>query len=96
MDPPLLIFCLFDLIQQSFSYIGTGLPGLNQYLKLGLMCLAQGHNTVTPVRFEPAGPFESSTLPLSHCTLCQCILEIPSVKYGLMHELRLTNKQKIT
>ena len=29
------VICLFDLIftshQQSFSYIGTGLPGLNQY-----------------------------------------------------------------
>ena len=33
-----------------------GLPGLNQYLKHGLMCLAQGHNAVTPVRFEPATP----------------------------------------
>ena len=32
-----------------------GLPGLNQYYgKQGLMCLAQGHNTVTPVRLEPA------------------------------------------
>ena len=24
--------------------------------KLGLMCLAQGHNTVTPVRLEPVAP----------------------------------------
>ena len=24
--------------------------------KLGLMCLAQGHSTVTPVRLEPAAP----------------------------------------
>ena len=30
--------------QQSFSYLGTGLPGL--------MCLAQGHNAVSPVRLE--------------------------------------------
>ena len=30
------------------------------------MCLAQGHNAVTPVRLEPFG-LESSTLPLSHC-----------------------------
>ena len=29
------------------------------------MCLAQGHNTVTPVRLEPAAP---QTPPLSHCT----------------------------
>ena len=32
------------------------------------MCLAQGHNTVTLVRLEPAAPpLQSSTLPLSHC-----------------------------
>ena len=61
---------MFDLIlsshQQSFRYKGTGLPGLNQYLA-GINVLAQGHNTVTPVRLEPR-PFglESSTLPLSH------------------------------
>ena len=30
--------------QQSFSYLGMGLPGL--------MCLALGHNIVTPVRLE--------------------------------------------
>ena len=50
-------FCLFDLIlyihQQSFSYIGTGLPGLNQYLAR-INALAQGHNAVTLVRLEPA------------------------------------------
>ena len=30
----IVLFCLFDLImshQQSFSYVGTGLPGLIQY-----------------------------------------------------------------
>ena len=32
----------------------VGLPGLNQYYKQGLMCLAPGHNAVTPVRLEPA------------------------------------------
>ena len=45
--------------QQSFSFKGTGLPGLNQcctIIKLGLMCLAQGHNAETPVRLEPAAP----------------------------------------
>ena len=32
------------------------------------MCLAQGHNTVTPVGLEPSAlGLESSTLPLSHC-----------------------------
>ena len=25
--------------------------------KLGLMCLAQGHNAVTPVRLEPRAPW---------------------------------------
>ena len=38
------LFCLFDLIlfcpsQQSFSYAGTGLPGLNQYFaKIKVSC----------------------------------------------------------
>ena len=49
--------CLFDLIltshQQSYSYKGTGLPGLNQYLAR-INVLAQGHNAVPPVRLEPA------------------------------------------
>ena len=47
--------CLFDLIlshQQSFSYIGTSLLGLNQYLAR-INVLAQGHNLVMPVRLEP-------------------------------------------
>ena len=36
--------------------------------KLGLMCLPQEHNSVTPVRLEPRPlSLESSTLPLSHC-----------------------------
>ena len=36
--------------------------------KLGLICLAQGHNTLTPVRLKPAAPrSRASTLPLSHC-----------------------------
>ena len=51
--------------QQSFSYKGTGLPGLNQYLAR-INVFAQGHNPMTPVRFNP-GPLglESSTIPLS-------------------------------
>ena len=37
--------------------------------KQGLMCLAQGHKAVTPVRLKTLQPLhlESSTLPLSHC-----------------------------
>ena len=59
--------------QQSFSYTGMGLPGLNQ-TKLGLLCLAQGHNTVVTVRLEPAAPWSqvkhSTTEPLrSHMLL---------------------------
>ena len=55
----------FTSHQQSYSNVRTGLPGLNQHY-LGLMCLAQRHNAVTPVRLEPAAfGLESSTLPLS-------------------------------
>ena len=39
----------------SFSYIGTGLLGLNQYLAR-INVLAQGHNAVTLVRMEPMAP----------------------------------------
>ena len=39
--------------------------------KQGSMCLAQGHNAVTPVRLHP----ETSTLPLSHCAPSQMIME---------------------
>ena len=45
----------FTSNQQSFSYIGTGLPGLNQYLAR-INVPAQGHNTVIPMRLEPATP----------------------------------------
>ena len=32
------------------------------------MCLAQGHNTLTPVRLKPSAPQSRvNTLPLSHC-----------------------------
>ena len=55
----------------SFRYIGTGLPGLNQYLAR-INVLAQGHNAVTPVRLEPMAPQSwakhSNTEPL--CYLC--------------------------
>ena len=38
-----------------FSYIGIGLPGLNQYLAR-INVIAQGHNAVTPVRPDPMAP----------------------------------------
>ena len=47
------LICFFTSHQQSFNYKGTGLPGLNQYLAR-INVLAQGHNTVTPVRLKPA------------------------------------------
>ena len=49
--------------QQSFSYKGTGLPGFNQYLAR-ISVLAQGHNTVTPVRLKPVAP----QFPVKHST----------------------------
>ena len=54
-----LFVCLvlfFTSHQQSFSYIGTCLPGLNYSTKLGLMCPAQGYDIVTNMRLEPAAP----------------------------------------
>ena len=54
--------CLFD-----FSYKGTGFPGLSQY-KSRINVLAQGHNTVTPMRLKCAAPWSrdkhSTTEPL--------------------------------
>ena len=42
-------------VSNFFSHVGTGLLGLNQYLAEDLIkCLAQGHNTVPPVRHKPA------------------------------------------
>ena len=65
-----VLFVWFDslhLSQQVFSFVRTGIPGMNQS-KQGLMCLAQGHNTLTPVSLQPITPrLKSSTLPLSHC-----------------------------
>ena len=56
---PVLI-CLFDFIlyipSTIFQLCRDGLPWLNR-TKLGLMYLAQGHNTVKPVRLEPAAPW---------------------------------------
>ena len=55
----------------SFSYIGMGLPWLNQYLAK-INVLAQGYNAVTLVRLEPMAPRSkvkhSTTDPL--CSLC--------------------------
>ena len=74
-DTRSLIICLFvrfdsfHTSHQSFSYVGVELS-----TKLGLMCLAQGHNPVTLVNsnLRPFG-LESSTLPLSHWAPCSLI-----------------------
>ena len=53
--------------KQSFSYKGWIFLGRTS-TKLGLMCLAQGYNAVTPMRLEPVAPRSqvkhSSTEPL--------------------------------
>ena len=54
----MIYFCVeaYHPRQQLFSHVGTEptLPGFNQYCR-ELMCLAQGHNTMSPVGIEP-GP----------------------------------------
>ena len=59
-------FCLFDSLhpcQQSFSYVETGLPGLNQYLaRINVSCSRT--NAVTPVRIKPVAPLS----PVKHST----------------------------
>ena len=52
---PMVCVCLiwiFTSHQQYFSYQVTVFLGWTS-TKLGLMCLAQGHNAVTPMRLEP-------------------------------------------
>ena len=81
-----LVVCLFDLIlhvpSTIFQLKQDGSSWFEPVLsKLGLMCLAQGHNTVTPVMLEPAAPRSrvkhSTTEPLcshgnsfGHLNLC--------------------------
>ena len=68
-------FCLFVFVlglnvpvNIFFSHVGTEhtLPGFNRYCR-ELMCLAQGHITVTPVGIEPRtsrfGVRRSTTMP---------------------------------
>ena len=47
------------------------------------MCLAQGHNTVMPMRLEPAGPWSrvkhSTTEPLHSITVSNLIVLLRSV-----------------
>ena len=65
-------FCLFDLILyvpvNNFSVMSGRVFVCWTSTKLGLTCLAPGHNAVTPVRLEPATPLSgvkhSTTEPL--------------------------------
>ena len=66
------LYCLiwfFTSHQQSFSWAGTGLPGLNQYwARIHVSC---SRTTMQWHRWGSNPPplgLESSTLPLSHCT----------------------------
>ena len=45
----------YENSSMSFSYIGMGLPWLNQYLAR-INVLAQGYNAVMLVRLEPMNP----------------------------------------
>ena len=83
------MFVLFDLILYIPSTILQLCRDMSSWVELvlSIMCLAQGHNAVMPVRLELAAPrsrvkhstpplgLESSTLPLSHCPpLCRMYL----------------------
>ena len=51
------LFCLILYIPVNNLSVISGRVFLGSAsTKQGLMCLAQGHNTVTPVRLEPAAP----------------------------------------
>ena len=82
--------CLFDLILyiavNNFSTMsGRVFLGWTSY-KQGLMCLAQGHNTVTPVMLEPAPPQprvkHSTTEPL--CSLGSALLFVRHLMLGIL------------
>ena len=84
------LICFFTSHQQSFSYIGTGLPALNQYLAR-INVLAQGHNAVAPVWLEPSNPRsrikQSTTEPLR--SLC----DISSLQcYSVLSDILVNNE----
>ena len=62
----LIIYCPVNNFLVMSGRIFMGLPSTKQ----GLLCLAQGHNTVTPVRLEPPTPWSrvklSTTEPLGY------------------------------
>ena len=71
-----MLFCLFALIlyiqSTIFSYVGTGLPGLNQYLaRINVSCSRTQCSDAGEARTRG---LESSTLPLSHCAPINMLL----------------------
>ena len=64
-------FFLFDYLrpsQQSFSYVETGLRGLNQYLaRINVFCSRTQRCHADKGQYPRPFGLESSTLPLSHC-----------------------------
>ena len=67
-----VVFFLFDYLrpsQQSFSYVETGLPGLNQYLaRINVSCSRTQGCDAEKGQYPPPFGLESNTLPLNHCT----------------------------
>ena len=65
-------FCLFDSLHPSrhfFSYVGLGLPGLNQYkARINVSSSKTQHIDARDAPIPQPLSLESSTLPLSHCT----------------------------
>ena len=57
---------IFQLCQDGSSWVQP------VHTKQGLMCLAQGHNSVTPLRLDPAAPWSQvkhfTTEPLHSCS----------------------------
>ena len=55
-----IYFCLFDFTLyipvKNFALCHDRSSRVEPVLSKGLMCLAQGHNIVTPVRLEPTTP----------------------------------------
>ena len=75
ISSPLCLLFWFDSlcpIQQFFSYVVMGLPGLSQcWARINVSCLNR-HKAVTPVRLEPATPWSQdmhSTTELPFSTL---------------------------
>ena len=79
---PFVLFASLHTSKQFFSYVRMSLVGRTS-TKQGLICLAQGHNTVTPVRLEPTTHWS----PVKHSTT-------ESLRSQLKHE-KLPSMQRV-